>query len=137
MDYVQYVDGMLGTRATHCQTAKGIITVQVFRTILLPRIPKHSETIRQVNGNVTNPYAYLEVQMQQEPDSWEIVTEIDPLNVEEILGSIGGFWGEYTVTENSENGACALQLRPTQWVRDACYERVLRDSASREVAPFG
>lgn len=33
--------------------------------------------------------------MQQEPDSWEIVTEIDPLNVGEILGSIGGFWGGF------------------------------------------
>ena len=45
--------------------------------------------------DVTDPYAYLEVQMQQEPDSWEIVTEIDPLNVGEILGSIGGFWGRF------------------------------------------
>ena len=33
--------------------------------------------------------------MQQEPDSWEIITEIDPLNVGEIIGSIGGFWGRF------------------------------------------
>eukprot|EP00904_Undaria_pinnatifida_P008150 jgi/Undpi1/4465/HiC_scaffold_17.g07819.m1 len=49
----------------------------------------------KVIEDVTDPYAYLEVQMQQEPDSWEIVTEIDPLNVGEILGSIGGFWGRF------------------------------------------
>ncbi|CAM9355594.1 unnamed protein product, partial [Laminaria digitata] len=27
----------------------------------------------EVNEGITDPYAYLEVQMQQEPDSWEIV----------------------------------------------------------------
>ena len=48
-----------------------------------------------MNEDVNDPYAFLEVQMQQEPDSWEIVTEIDPLNVGEILGSIGGFWGGF------------------------------------------
>eukprot|EP00904_Undaria_pinnatifida_P008151 jgi/Undpi1/4466/HiC_scaffold_17.g07820.m1 len=61
----------------------------------------------QVNGNITSPYAYLEVQMQQEPDSWEVLTEIDPLNVGEILGSIGGFWGRFAVTSRVENGAPA------------------------------
>lgn len=65
------------------------------------------KTIYQVNGNITSPYAYLEVQMQQEPDSWEVLTEIDPLNVGEILGSIGGFWGRFAVTSRVENGAPA------------------------------
>ena len=45
--------------------------------------------------------------MQQEPDSWEIVTEIDPLNVGEMLGSIGGFWGGFTATHRVKNGAFA------------------------------
>ena len=45
--------------------------------------------------------------MQQEPDSWEIVTEIDPLNVGEMLGSIGGFWGGFTSTHRVENGTLA------------------------------
>ena len=57
-----------------------------------------------MDGNVTHPYAYLEVQIQQEPDSLEVVTEIDPLDVGEILGSIGGFWGESIVTQHVEKG---------------------------------
>lgn len=40
------------------------------------------------------PYAYLAMQLEQEPDSLQIITEIDPLEVLEILGSVGGFWGE-------------------------------------------
>ena len=60
-----------------------------------------------MNRNIIYPYAYLEVQMQQEPDSWEIVTEIDPLNVGEMLGSIGGFWGGFTATHRVENGTFA------------------------------
>ena len=52
--------------------------------------------------------------MQQEPDSWEIVTEIDPLNVGEMLGSIGGFWGGFTATRHVENGTFAGQFRQDQ-----------------------
>eukprot|EP00904_Undaria_pinnatifida_P008142 jgi/Undpi1/4458/HiC_scaffold_17.g07812.m1 len=46
----------------------------------------------EVKANVTDPYAYLAIQLQQEPNSYEIVTEIDPFDVAEMLGNIGGFW---------------------------------------------
>ena len=49
--------------------------------------------IKQVNVNVNNPYAYLGFQLQHEPNSFQIVTEIDPFNLAEMLGNIGGFWG--------------------------------------------
>lgn len=76
---------------------------------------EHSDTICQVNGNVTHPYAYLEVDMKQEQNSWEIVTEIDPLNVGEILGSIGGFWGESTVVQHAEDGAFVRQIKQVKY----------------------
>ena len=47
----------------------------------------------QVKSNITSPYAYLALEIQQEPSSFEIITEIDPLDVAELLGNIGGFWG--------------------------------------------
>lgn len=50
-----------------------------------------------MKANVTDPYAYLAIQLQQEPNSYEIVTEIDPFDVAEMLGNIGGFWGKSTV----------------------------------------
>jgi len=49
----------------------------------------------QVNGDIIYPYAFVDVQIEQETNSLEIVTEIDPLDVGEILGSIGGFWGGF------------------------------------------
>lgn len=36
------------------------------------------------------------MEIQQEPSSFEIITEIDPLDVAELLGNIGGFWGMTT-----------------------------------------
>lgn len=48
----------------------------------------------QVKPNITSPYARLSMEIRQEPNSWEIVTEIDPLDVAEMLGNIGGFWGK-------------------------------------------
>ena len=49
--------------------------------------------IKQVNVNANNPYAYLGFQLQHEPNSFQIVTEIDPFDLAEMLGNIGGFWG--------------------------------------------
>lgn len=43
--------------------------------------------------NLTSPYAHLSMEIQQEPSSFEIITEVDPLDVAELLGNIGGFWG--------------------------------------------
>ena len=50
----------------------------------------------QVKSNITSPYAYLALEIQQEPSSFEIITEVDPLDVAELLGNIGGFWGTIT-----------------------------------------
>ena len=38
------------------------------------------------------PYAYVKLQIQQELDSLMEVTEIDPFDLAEIVGQIGGFW---------------------------------------------
>lgn len=53
-------------------------------------------TINQVKANVTDPYAYLAIQLQQEPNSFQIITEINPFDIAEMLGNIGGFWGKLT-----------------------------------------
>ena len=34
----------------------------------------------------------MKMQLQQESDSLILVTEIDPLDIAEILGQVGGFW---------------------------------------------
>ena len=34
----------------------------------------------------------MKMELQQEPNSLVLVTEIDPLNMAEILGQVGGFW---------------------------------------------
>ena len=34
------------------------------------------------------------MEIQQEPNSLQIITEIDPLDIAEMLGNVGGFWGE-------------------------------------------
>lgn len=41
-----------------------------------------------------NPYAWLSMEIAQLTDSLETITEIDPLEVAEIFGNIGGFWGK-------------------------------------------
>lgn len=46
----------------------------------------------EVKANITHPYAHLAFQLQQEPNSYQIVTEIDPFDIAEMLGNIGGFW---------------------------------------------
>ena len=48
----------------------------------------------QVNPNITVPYAHLSLQIKQQFDSWEIITEADPYEIAELFGNIGGFWGE-------------------------------------------
>lgn len=49
------------------------------------------------NANITgikNPYAWLSLEVAQLTDSLEEITEVDPLELAEIFGNIGGFWGE-------------------------------------------
>lgn len=39
-------------------------------------------------------YGYLGMDVSQGLFSRAVITEIDPLDVLELLGSVGGFWGE-------------------------------------------
>eukprot|EP00904_Undaria_pinnatifida_P008172 jgi/Undpi1/4485/HiC_scaffold_17.g07839.m1 len=41
---------------------------------------------------IASPYAWLSLEVAQVTDSLEEITEIDPLEIAEILGNIGGFW---------------------------------------------
>lgn len=45
---------------------------------------------------IVNPYAYLSMEIAQVTDSLEVITQINPLEIAEIFGNIGGFWGEWT-----------------------------------------
>ena len=40
------------------------------------------------------PYAWLSMEVAQETNSLEEITEIDPLEIAEMFGNVGGFWGE-------------------------------------------
>ncbi|CAN0315183.1 unnamed protein product, partial [Ascophyllum nodosum] len=56
---------------------------------------EHKDEVNTRNVNITGiqaPYAYMKMQLQQESDSLILVTEIDPLDIAEILGQVGGFW---------------------------------------------
>ncbi|CAM9989958.1 unnamed protein product [Ectocarpus sp. 12 AP-2014] len=46
----------------------------------------------EVNPNITMPYAHLSLEMKQQFDSWEIITESNPYEFAEMFGNIGGFW---------------------------------------------
>ena len=49
----------------------------------------------QRNESITGmqaPYAYVKLELHQEFDSLVEVTEIDPFDLAEIVGQIGGFW---------------------------------------------
>ncbi|CAM9828362.1 unnamed protein product [Ectocarpus fasciculatus] len=46
----------------------------------------------KVNPNITMPYAHLSLEMKQQADSWEIITESNPYEIAEMFGNIGGFW---------------------------------------------
>lgn len=43
---------------------------------------------------IASPYAWLSMELAQEENSLEEITEIDPLKIAEIFGNVGGFWGE-------------------------------------------
>lgn len=34
------------------------------------------------------------MEIARETDSLEVITEVDPLQIAEIFGNVGGFWGE-------------------------------------------
>lgn len=60
------------------------------RTRAWPCFPQRDSSIT----GISSPYAWLSMEVAQVTDSLEEITEIDPLNIAEILGNIGGFWGE-------------------------------------------
>lgn len=110
-------DGDAVVDASGCSPAAVAIRYQRFLTIPLHRA---SRQILQVNPNITVPYAHLSLQMKQQFDSWEIITEADPFEVAEMFGNIGGFWGElrksevkrkYTGEKRRENGAATVSHR--------------------------
>lgn len=48
----------------------------------------------QTQVNATTPYAYLSLEVAQSVDSYEVIKELNPVEIAEIFGNIGGFWGE-------------------------------------------
>ena len=45
-------------------------------------------------ADIYNPYAHFSLEVAQEINSLEVITEIDPLEIAEIFGEVGGAWGE-------------------------------------------
>ena len=41
-----------------------------------------------------SPYTWLSMEVARETNSLEEITEIDPLEIAEMFGNVGGFWGE-------------------------------------------
>ena len=80
------------SRFLQIRTDLSQVTVQLWCLKPHHNFPKQ---FYQVNGDIINPYAFVDAEIKQNMNSLEIVTEIDPLDVGEILGSIGGFWGEF------------------------------------------
>ena len=67
--------------------------------VALTHLPLRGSVLWQRGSDITgiaSPYAWLSMEVAQVTDSLEEITEIDPLNIAEILGNIGGFWGELT-----------------------------------------
>ena len=64
--------------------------------------------LAQPNPDLEKPYAHLALQIQQEPNSYENIIEIDPLDLAEMFGNVGGFWGELarggTIDRRDEDG---------------------------------
>ncbi|CAN0229685.1 unnamed protein product [Ectocarpus sp. 12 AP-2014] len=49
-------------------------------------------TKTKLNPGITVPYAHLALQIQQETNSLQSITEIDPVDIATLLGNVGGFW---------------------------------------------
>ena len=65
-----------------------VLSALVFFRGPIPFVKQRDESITGIQA----PYAYMKMQLQQESDSLVEITEIDPLDVAEILGQVGGFW---------------------------------------------
>ena len=44
--------------------------------------------------DIYNPYAHFSLEVAQDINSLETITEIDPLEIAEIFGEVGGAWGK-------------------------------------------
>lgn len=44
------------------------------------------------DASITAPYGHMSMEIAQAVDSHQVITEINPLEVAEIFGNIGGFW---------------------------------------------
>lgn len=60
----------------------------IYVCLLLVSFYKRTANITGIQA----PYAYLSLELQQESNSMTVITEIDPLDLAEIFGEIGGFW---------------------------------------------
>ena len=69
------------------------VSTFLFGHVSFPLRPCTFQRGSDVTG-IGSPYAWLSMEVAQVTDSLEEITEIDPLNIAEILGNIGGFWGE-------------------------------------------
>eukprot|EP00752_Nemacystus_decipiens_P018199 g16328.t1 len=46
----------------------------------------------KVNSSIEHPYARLSLELKQQFNSWEIITEANPFEIAQMFGNIGGFW---------------------------------------------
>lgn len=54
--------------------------------------------------------------LMQDQSSHQRVTEIDPVNVAEILASVGGFWGERRRSGKNVNSTGLREMPPSVFI---------------------
>lgn len=62
---------------------------------MFPCMSPLSHQVGENIPNITRPYAFIDLRIKQGPNSLETITEDAPVSIGELLGDIGGFWGEY------------------------------------------
>ncbi|CAM9660517.1 unnamed protein product, partial [Ascophyllum nodosum] len=62
-----------------------------YNALALGTVEYKVERNEDITG-IQAPYAYMRMELQQESDSMVEITEVDPLDMAEILGQVGGFW---------------------------------------------
>lgn len=83
---------------------------------MFPCMSPLSHQVGENIPNITRPYAFIDLRIKQGPNSLEKITEDAPVSIGELLGDIGGFWGE--CTKYSLQRKCAYQHVPR--VRPCC-----------------
>lgn len=92
---------MTNASSGHMYNAVGIGVTEVtkldgsvltsYKALSKSSIMYNDERTEKITG-IQKPYAHLHFEIAQDPDSLEIITENDPLDIATILGNIGGFW---------------------------------------------